>query len=103
MPIQPITTQELIISATESTIKSICHKLAYWNYINHKSNKIVHIGHRIMIMRITRDLLNILFGCKIKEYLDCNCKENVKWKLLQMISPQTRRDIFTFTPQARYG
>ena len=107
---KPITTQEAILSGIESTIKSIGHTLTDWKYTNHKSNEIGHIGHRIM--RITRDLLNILSGCNIigllsstlteyeiinlkpiksmfnsfmiKEHLDC--KDNVKWKLLQLIS-----------------
>ena len=96
----PITTQEAIISGIESTMKSICQTLTYWKYTNHKSNEIGHIGHRIM--RITRESLDILSGCKFiglsssalteyeimnlkpiksmfnsfKEYLDC--KDNVK-------------------------
>ena len=48
---EPITTQEPIKFGIESTIKSIGLTLTYWKYINHASNKIGHICHRIM--RIT--------------------------------------------------
>ena len=45
---KPITTQEAKISVIESTIKSIGQTLTYCKYINHKSDEIGHIGHRIM-------------------------------------------------------
>ena len=37
----------------------------------------------------------------IKDYLDC--KDNVKWKLLQLISSHVRRDTLTFRRQVWYG
>ena len=37
----------------------------------------------------------------IKKYSDC--KDNVKWKLLQWIPPHVRRDTLTFRSQACYG
>ena len=60
---RPITTQEAIRSGIESTIKSIDQTLTYWKYLNHESNEIGHISHRIM--RISRDLLSLLSGCNI--------------------------------------
>ena len=43
-----------------------------------------------------------MFNClMIKEYLDC--KDSVKWKLLQLISPHVKRDTLTFRHQAWYG
>ena len=64
---KPITKQEAIISGIESMIKSIGQTLTYWKYINHKTNEIGHIDH--MIMKIRRDLVNILFGCNIIGFL----------------------------------
>ena len=64
-PLTPktITTQEAIISGMEGMIKSVGQTLKYWQYINHQSNEIGHICHRIM--RITRDLLNTLSGAML--------------------------------------
>ena len=89
---------EAIISGIECTIKCIGQTLICCQCLNHKSNEIDHIGHRIIT--IPRGLSSALNeyeiinlkpiqprfnSSMIKEYLDC--KDNVKWKLLQLISP----------------
>ena len=106
-----INAQDAMISAIEPTLKSVGQTLTSWKYTCQKSNEISQICLRFM--RMAKDESSALTQCKfislkaikakfngflINEQLDC--RDNLKWKSLQLMSPQVRRDVLTCRRQA---